>query len=199
MKAEGTNVFGRYFIGALLAASQERASLSRSSRLPVYAYIDECADYISNDTKIARLLDQARKMNVGMFLAHQRTAQIKDKNVLDALVNTAIKFASTDNPNDLPLVSKAMRTTPDFIATQPKQHFAVSARRAVDTFSFKVPFFVIEEMEKMTNEEGFVVRNELRDKYYSKYGSAEDVPYEHEEPIMYSVAEEEIDIDNPEV
>ena len=42
LKAEGTNVLGRYFIGALLAVSQERASLSHSKRLPVFAYINVC-------------------------------------------------------------------------------------------------------------------------------------------------------------
>jgi len=184
LKAEGTNVLGRYFIGALLAASQERASLSHSKRLPVFAYIDECQDYIANDTKIATLLDQARKMNIGMFLAHQRTAQIKDRNVLDALANTAIKFASTDNPNDLTLVSKAMRADPNFIATQPKGHFAVSARRVVDAFSFKVPFFVMENMEKMTPEIQAITDDHIREKYYSKFLSSE-------EPVLRAVAEDE--------
>lgn len=167
MSAEGTNILGRYFIGALLAASQERASLS--NRLPVFAYIDECQDYIATDSKIATLLDQARKMKIGMFLAHQRTAQIKDRNVLDALANTALKFASTDNPNDLPLVSKAMRTDPDFIATQPAGHFAVSARRVTDAFSFHVPFLTLEKMDKMADETQRQVNLAIREKYYRKY------------------------------
>lgn len=197
LKAEGTNILGRYFIGALLSASQERASLAFKNRLPVYAYIDECQDYIANDTKIASLLDQARKMNIGMFLAHQRTAQIKDRNVLDALANTAIKYANTDNPNDLPLIAKAMRTNQDFIATQKKGHFAISARRTVEAFSFRVPFFVLENMEKMNEEEEVVVKQELRDKYCSKY---EKVYKPNEEEVTsLKAAEEKPDYDNPEV
>ena len=163
---DGTNIFGRFFIGSLLTASQERASLERSHRKPVYTYIDECQDYIANDSKIAVLLDQARKMNICLFLAHQRTRQIKDMNVLDALTNTAIKFASTDNVHDAPIVAKAMKITPEFISTQRERHFALSARRITPAaVSFKVPFFVMEHMEKMSSYEAYQVQEELRDTY----------------------------------
>ena len=76
LKDEGTEIFGRFIIAMLLQASQERAALERKDRLPVYAFIDECQDYIESDKKITTILDQARKMNIGMTLANQRTSQL---------------------------------------------------------------------------------------------------------------------------
>lgn len=167
---ERTAVFGRFFIAMLLSAAQERATLQRSNRLPVFCYIDEAHDYISNDTKITRILDQARKMNISMMLAHQRTKQIAAPNVLDALATTSVKFASTDNIGDAQMLAKAMHTDADFISTQREHHFALHVRRLTPTaLSVKVPFFVLEKREHMTEEERQEVRERMREKYASKY------------------------------
>lgn len=165
---DGTNVFGRFFISQLLTASQERASLPRSQRRDVFCFIDEAQDYISTDAKISTLLDQARKMRIGLFLAHQRTRQIKNANVLDALVNTAIKFASTDNPQDADLMARAMQTDRQFIAKQPKQHFALSVRRVTPSaLSVRVPFFVMEKMDTMSDEDEKTITAKMHERYSS--------------------------------
>lgn len=166
---DGTNVFGRFFISALLTACQERASLPHSQRKPVYCYIDECQDYVSTDTKIATMLDQARKMNIALFLAHQRTKQIKSPNVLDALVNTSIKFASTGNPYDADLAARAMQAKSQFIANQPEQHFALFVRRETATaLSVKVPFGVLESLPKMDEYQTEIVMEEMHKRYCSR-------------------------------
>lgn len=205
LKAEHVNVLGRYFIGLLSVTSQERISIPREKRLPVFTYIDEAADYISTDRNIASLLDQVRKMRMGMFLAHQRCAQIKDRNVLDALSSTAITFASTDTPGDFPLVSKAMRTDQDFAMNQPERHFAVSIRGS-GAFSFEVPFLALENMEKMSDEESAVVFGNIRDRYYAKYVSdLPEVGVEQSEEegatgeIGEKAGEPVVDADNPEI
>jgi hypothetical protein len=167
---ERTTVFGRFFIAMLLSAAQERATLQRSNRLPVFCYIDEAHDYISHDTKITRILDQARKMNISMMLAHQRTKQIAVPNVLDALATTSVKFASTDNTADAQMLAKSMNTKAEFISSQREQHFALHIRRQTETaISVKVPFFVLENREHMSPEERREVRDHMRDKYASKY------------------------------
>lgn len=167
---DGTNVFGRYFIGALLTASQERASLPHTGRLPVYCFVDECQDYIATDSKVAALLDQARKMRVSMFLAHQRSKQIRNPNVLDALSNTAIRFANTDNPADADLTAKALHTTKELVGSQPNRHFALYVRRQTPSaVSVRIPFFVLEEMEKMTDEDQEAVRRIMRERYATAF------------------------------
>jgi hypothetical protein len=167
-----TAVFGRFFIAMLLAAAQERSTLTRLNRLPVFCYIDEAQDYIATDTKITRILDQARKMNISMMLAHQRTKQISVPNVLDALATTSVKFASTDNHHDAFLLAKSMNSTADFIAHQPERHFALHIRRQTEeAISVDVPFFVMENAEHMNKEERLQVRDRMRRSYSSEYSS----------------------------
>jgi hypothetical protein len=163
---ERTTIFGRFFIALLLSASQERASLERAERLPVHCYIDEAHDYIRNDPKIAIILDQARKMNIALTLANQRTSQITTPNVLDALLNTSIKFVHTDNPRDASMLAPSLRTSASFIASQKKQHFAVHVRGDTEeAISVKVPFFVMENMPKMSKANEEEVRQAMRKRY----------------------------------
>lgn len=167
---ERTAVFGRFFIAMLLSAAQERATLERSNRLPVFCYIDEAHDYISHDTKITRILDQARKMNISMMLAHQRTKQIAVPNVLDALATTSVKFASTDNTGDAQMLARSMNTDAAFISSQQERHFALHVRRQTpNAISVKVPFFVLENRDHMEQEERAAVRDRMREKYASQY------------------------------
>ena len=169
---ERTAVFGRFFIAMLLAAAQERATLAKSQRLPVFCFIDEAQDYISHDTKITRILDQARKMNISMMLAHQRTRQIAVPNVLDALATTSVKFASTDNAGDAQLLAKSMNSEATFISSQREGHFALHVRRHTpQAISVKVPFLVLEEREHMSAEERRAVKTRMREKYCVPYGA----------------------------
>jgi hypothetical protein len=86
-----TEPFGRFFIAKLLQATEERMVIGRGARLPVFAYIDEASDYISEEENIAELIDKARKQKVGLIIANQRQEHIKSSNVLDALSRVAIK------------------------------------------------------------------------------------------------------------
>ena len=193
---DGTNVFGRFFISALLTASQERASLPRTERKDVYCFIDEAQDYISTDTKIATLVDQCRKMRIALFLAHQRAKQIKSANVLDALVNTAIKFASTDNPHDADLAARAMQTKNHFVANQRKQHFALSVRRVTTTaLSVRVPFLVMENMDAMSKKDEEAIRATMHERYCSRIEAPDDIA-KPEEPEQ-AAPEPVDDPDNP--
>ncbi|WP_340151436.1 DUF87 domain-containing protein [uncultured Sneathiella sp.] len=167
---ERTALLGRFFIAMLLNAAQERAVLDRGSRLPVFCYIDEAQDYIASDTRITRILDQARKMNISMMLSHQRTKQIREPNVLDALATTSVKFASTDNVHDAGLLARSMHCAPDFIAGQPPQHFALHIRRQTErAVSVKVPFLVLEKSPHMSTTERQEVTDIMRRKYAHRY------------------------------
>ena len=120
-----TEIFGRMWIALLLQASQQRAAIAKADRAQVYFYIDEVGDYIETDEKIATILDQARKMNIGMILAHQRMSNIKSPNVRDALANCAIRMSrATDDST----VAHALRVPPPFIHDQPKGSFALYVR-----------------------------------------------------------------------
>ena len=171
---DGTNVFGRFFISQLLTASQERASLPRSQRREVFCLIDEVQDYAASDAKLPTLLDQARKMRISLLVANQRTRVFKNPNVLDALVNTSIKFASTDNPHDADLMARAMQTDRQFISRQPKQHFALSVRRVTPSaLSVRVPFFVMEKMDTMSDADEKTITAKMHERYCTPATAAE--------------------------
>ena len=69
----------------------QRSERPRHEKLPCFVYIDECYDVIREDENIADIIDQCRSQNIGLILAHQRTNQIVSKNVLDALMNSALR------------------------------------------------------------------------------------------------------------
>jgi hypothetical protein len=132
-------------------------------------YIDECQDFIKRDPKIPVILDQARKLNVALILAHQRLQQMQP-NVLDALYGaTAIKFASKISDAAAHALARDMRTTPDFILNQPQYHFAAHVRGMTNTaLSIGVPATDMNKMPRMTHAEHEIVRKRIRDRYAVK-------------------------------
>jgi hypothetical protein len=165
LKDKRTEMFGRFFIAMLLQSAQERAALQRDRRLPVFCYIDECHDYIANDTNITTLLDQARKMNIGLILANQRCAQVSPA-VLDALTNVSIKMVRALSDSDAHTLARNMHTTPEFLATQPERAFATSVRGITQhALSLQVPFFQLEALPRMTQREEQLLRWDMRDRY----------------------------------
>ena len=188
-----TALLGRFWIAMIMNATNERATISREERLPVRFYVDEFHDYKA-DPKVPIILDTARKMRIGMMVATQRTANIGNTNVLDALLTTSIKFAHTDNPVDTGVMAKAMHTTSEFIRTQPKEHFAVHVRGVTDNaVSLRIPFFVMEKMEKMTAAEQQGIMEDMWERY-SVGGKAQkpEAPEPSDQPEWKKHAREEI-------
>lgn len=178
LKDAGTELFGRFFIAMLLQASQERALIKRENRLPTYVYIDEAQDYLAHDTNVTTILDQARKMNIGMVLAHQRTAQMDGK-VLDALTNVSIKCARAVNDSGAHVLARNMAATPELISKQPVGHFAIALRNN-PAVSIRIPPYVMENMPRIGDGDMKVLKHKMREKYA--------VQYKPEQPIIITPA-----------
>ena len=166
LQEDGVEIVGRFFISMILLAAHKRQLLPKEQRLPCFVYIDECHDFIKRDPKIPVILDQARKLNVGLVLAHQRLQQLQPY-VLDALYGaTAIKFASQVSDAAAHALARDMRTTPDFILNQPPFHFAAYVRGLTDAaISIGIPKIDLNKAPRMTEEERRLVRQGIRDKY----------------------------------
>ena len=157
---EACELFGRFFISLLVQATQQR-----SGDKPVFCYIDECQDYIAADENIATLLDKARKQRVGFVFAHQRLANIRSANVLDALSNTAIKFAARTD-TDAATLARYMRTTAEMISDQQSLSFACFVRgKTPEALSVKVQYGRMENMDRMAEDDYDDVRQRMRDRY----------------------------------
>lgn len=164
LKQNGTEIFGRFFIALIAQAAQERATLARGDRLPTFVYVDECADYL--DQNVSVILEQARKFNVGMVLAHQYIGQLSPKLQESFAANTSIKFAGGVSEKDARALAHMLRTTPEFISVQGKGQFAVSIRNMIEgAISLGFPFGYLESRPRMNAEEAAAVRSEMRERY----------------------------------
>lgn len=172
LKQQGTEIFGRFFIAMIAQATQERATLSAGSRMPTFVYVDECQDYM--DANVALILEQARKFNVGMVLAHQYIGQLAPKLQESFSANTSIKFAGGVSDKDARALSGMLRCTPEFIEAQPKGYFAAFVRNYTDhAISLGVPFGYLESLERMSDDDWTAVREKMRERYAVHHSEVE--------------------------
>ena len=169
LKQDGTEIFGRFFLALIAQAAQERATLHPSKRLPCYVYIDECQDYLSTDSNFTMILEQARKQNVGVIVAHQYLSQLSQKTLDSLYANTSIKFAGGISDKDAHALARNMRCEPTFIAEQRKGSFAGYVRNTTKTaLTLKFPFVQLDRA-RMSKEKYAKVRDRIRSNYAVHY------------------------------
>jgi hypothetical protein len=116
---ESGTFFARLFVALILGEAERRVGTEK----PVYVYVDECQNVIENDPKIATILDECRSKRIALILSHQRIAQIEDnKNVLDALMNCGIRFASSNA--DAHALAPRYHCEPEFLQNLEQGTFA---------------------------------------------------------------------------
>jgi hypothetical protein len=104
------------FVGT--AYGREEATAKRH---PFYLYIDECYDYLNEDTE--RMLDQTAKFGLHLILAHQRLGQLKAAG--DSIYNAVMTGAQTkvvfglEHDEDAEAMAKQIFRT-EFDLEQPK-------------------------------------------------------------------------------
>jgi len=161
--------FGRLFVALLLRAARRRFE-KRSRR--VYVYIDEAPIYF--DRNLASMLEQARKANIGLILAHQDLEQARAKGLLSSLTgNTAIKFAGGLSDTDARAMAGNMRCDYQFIKDQEPLNFAAWIQ-GQGTFSIRVPVGAVEGMAKRENLKELVA--EMEENYGYRAEEEPEVP-----------------------
>lgn len=192
LKQNGTEVFGRFFIALITQAAAERATLESNERLPTFVYIDECQDYIAKDSNFTVILEQARKQNVGLIVAHQYLTQLSQKTLDGLHALTTIKFAGGVSDRDAHALARDMRTTPGFLENQSKGSFAAFVRNMTPhAVSLDIPFGQLEDQERMTLAEQAAVRDRMRAQYAVSYAevqqrSAEPAPAPTADPEEFA-------------
>lgn len=161
---EGAEFFGRFFIAIILAAAQQRAARRPEDKLPCYFYIDECHTVVARDPKIATILDECRSQKIGLILAHQRTEQIKDKDVLSAMSNCAIRFANSDD--EAKYLADKLRTTPEFLRALPRGTFAAFVRDlTLHALALQIPYYDLSKLPQQTPAEQQEIRDRMRQQF----------------------------------
>jgi hypothetical protein len=143
--------FGRIFISLVLQAVLERAAIPEDDRRPAFLIVDEAAAYF--DSNIDDLLTEARKYKVGCVFAHQFLDQCTQSLRASLAANTSIKMAGGVSMSDARAMAADLRTTPDFILSQPKLHFACHIRSVTpQAVSVPVPVGVLESQPRLSQE-----------------------------------------------
>jgi hypothetical protein len=123
--------FGRLFIALIVRASYRRFNTGNSMR-PVYLIVDEAHEYF--DRSISDMLEQARKANIGLLVAHQSISQARGakggSNITDPLmVNTATKLIWTTFREDATKFAGSMQIKAEDILALPQFTFGMHSRK----------------------------------------------------------------------
>ncbi|MGA7676232.1 MAG: type IV secretion system DNA-binding domain-containing protein [Rhizomicrobium sp.] len=141
--------FGRIMISQVLQAVLERAVIPEWDRKPTFLIVDEAASYF--DSNIDDFLTEARKYKCGCVFAHQFLDQATSSLRASLAANTSIKLASGVSNSDARAVASDMRTTADFILSQPRLHFAAHIRNVTpNAVSIPVPVGQLEREPRMS-------------------------------------------------
>ncbi|HTV28725.1 MAG TPA: ATP-binding protein [Xanthobacteraceae bacterium] len=164
LKETSSKIFGRFFIALIAQAAQERATMPRDARKPVFVFVDEAQEYM--DSNVSQILEQARKQNVAICCATQYLGQLSPKLQESFAANTSVKLAGGVSDKDARTLSHLLRCTPEFIYGRSKGHFATFVRNfTTAAVSLRIPFGYLEAMPQMTEEEFKAVRASMRARY----------------------------------
>lgn len=113
LKAEGSALFGRFFIAMLAQVALERSTIPAGRRTPTFVYVDEAQEYF--DESIETILNQARKYRVGLTLAHQTLDQLAPRLRAALHANTSLKCVGGVSSKDARALADELHTSADFI------------------------------------------------------------------------------------
>lgn len=154
LKGDACSVLGKFIIALVAQAGQERAIIPTGERLPVFLFVDEVADYLTkSDKTVDTILTTLRKYGIGACFSHQYLQQL-DVRLRDSMfANTSIHFAGGVSANDAAVLSKQLRTTPEFILDQQKGTFAVYIRNVTEkAVPLSIPFGEMEKAPRMSHD-----------------------------------------------
>lgn len=150
LKGSSAN-FGRIFISLVLQAILERAAIPEDERTPAFLVVDEAAAYF--DSNMDDLLTEARKYKLGCVFAHQFLDQATSSLKSSLAANTAIKMCSGISTNDARQLAPDLRTTPEFILSQPRLTFAAHIRNVTpQAISLPIPYGEMEKQPRLSQE-----------------------------------------------
>jgi hypothetical protein len=167
---DGSEFYQRFFLALILGAAQARSVLNPSEKLPVFCYLDEC-QWVRNDQKLATILDECRSQKIALILAHQRTDQITNPNVLSAMTNCAIRFANSDD--EAKFLAPKLRCEVEFLQSLRVGKFAAYVRDYTQhALALDIPYHDMRKLPRMTTGE----QNALRDKMRAQYANPKALP-----------------------
>jgi hypothetical protein len=111
LSRDGTRILGSLLSAELTIMAMSRAALPTAQRTPIFAYIDECQNFLSES--IDKLLTEGRKYGVHLVMANQFLGQFDGTPRLkqSILANTAIKLCGSASVKDQTALAKEVKFT----------------------------------------------------------------------------------------
>ncbi|MDF7774270.1 DUF87 domain-containing protein [Sphingomonas sp. AOB5] len=158
---DGSAVFGKLMISLILQAVLERAAIPEHERKPTFLMVDEAGSFFSSN--IDDLLTEARKYKCGLLLAHQYLDQGTSSLRASLAANTGIKFASGLSAQDAYAMARDMRTSAEFILSQPRLQFAAHIRHVTPS-AVSIPIEPVNDSGSLSDEayQALIERNRSR-------------------------------------
>ena len=148
-------------LSLILKSILERAAIPEHQRKPVLIFIDEAGSVFSRD--ISSMLEEVRKYNAGVILAHQNMSQCTPSLAASIHSNTSTKLCAGGSASDAVAMAKEMRCDSDFIMNQPRLSFATYIRHVTPSaVSIHMPFVTGYPTLSYQEHEELLERNRAR-------------------------------------
>ena len=157
LKTEGSASFSKFIVSLILKAILERAATTE--RKPILFFIDEAASCFSRD--ISSMLEEVRKYNAGVILAHQEMGQCTPSLAASIHSNTSTKMCTLVSAADASTMAREMRCDADFVHDQPALQFAAFIR-GVTKAAISIPVSYPTPLPQRENYQAFLEQNRRR-------------------------------------
>jgi hypothetical protein len=154
LQKDACEIFGKFMIALITQATLERATPG-AKRTPTFVYIDEAQEYFGEGQGLEDLLNQARKYQVGLILAHQNLGQCDRKLKQSLMSSTAVKFVGGVSSDDAKELAPNMATAPEMLMEMRKQdtdtRFALYVKdQTPQAIEFSIPLGTLEKRPQMS-------------------------------------------------
>jgi len=171
----GTKIFGSFLTAALTSHGLNRSTIPENSRVPIYAYLDECQNFLSSN--IDKTLEELRKYKIHLTLANQHLGQFRGQAKLkdSILANTSIKFCGKASIDDQKKLSKYIGIDITELPKLKVGDFVVRTDPNKDPILFHAFSHLVEDIDRKQKTSKYMKRDTWKEvqkeqlkKYYRK-------------------------------
>lgn len=157
---------GKILISLLQSISFQKAGLEKEERKPVYLYIDEFQDFVSDS--MIRILTQGRKYKMYLTIANQFVGQDMTTNEQDAILGTTkVKIIGGNSNKSHSTLSRETDAEIDLLKKLKLGQFMVKVAEA-EPFILSSPTESLDNKNSMSKQEWEKVVAQQKKKYYRK-------------------------------
>ena len=118
---DAASLLGALLVARIWQAAQARSGFRNAQRYPVMLYLDEFQTLLRLPTKIGDVLARARKLGLGLTLAHQHLGQLTSEIRTDVLANARSRVIFQVGVDDSrTLIKQLLQLTPEDLQHLPK-------------------------------------------------------------------------------